>query len=406
MALDLNERIERTDSSGFSNILEEIVAGESAQGYGHFRLTSGTSLTDVIPLWSLIDKEGVVYSSGSAQSITETLDSFGKSVLVTATIGVPSYIPVSSRGVQYQIRWTLDFPDSPSQVFAHGVKVVGLTSSPTGASSTIELEGDKFTLNLVLDRPYSEVTADIYNAFNAKLFTAQVGAPTEVSSGQLYSALIDPININQNGNPMVAILDPYICSWKAVDATRLNSVNRHTSEIFIVNTSILSAIEDVKRMVMKARTTLFGFDDMLFDQVTILGWMRRGRDLFNSQSGYITEFSMTNATGGIREYWLRYSEVAMLLAQALAEGEKAFNYSGQAISLEVDKSQAYQSMADALQSRIDADVKAFKQNLLKKGITGGDGNISGAAVGGRSSMLGLSLHAASQFGRAGYNWPR
>jgi hypothetical protein len=108
---------------------------------------------------------------------------------------------------------------------------------------------------------------------------------------------------------------------------------------------------------------------------------------------------MVNATGGIREYWLRYAEVAMLQAHALAEGEKAFNFSGQAISLDVDKSQYYQTLADNLLQQINEDIRPFKQNLLKKGAVAGDGNMAGVANGGlgASSRLGLSIHPASQW---------
>ena len=183
---------------------------------------------------------------------------------------------------------------------------------------------------------------------------------------------------------------------------------RQTTELFIVNPTILGAVEDCRRMVMKARTTQFGFDDMLFDVGTLLGWLRRGRDLFNAASGIMTEFTMTAATGGVREYWLRYSEVSMLLAHALAEGEKAFNFSGQAISLDVDKAAVYQQLADALQSRLDQEIKPFKQNLLKKGAVAGDGNINGVAGSFTStSRLGISVHPASQIGRpwlGGVRW--
>ena len=151
---------------------------------------------------------------------------------------------------------------------------------------------------------------------------------------------------------------------------------------------------------MKAKTTLFGFQDMLFDPVVILAGLRRGKDMFNAASGHLTDFDMTNATGGIREYWLRYSEVGMLLAQSLAEGEKAFNFQGSAITLDVDKAQVYQTMATEIQQRLDQDIKQFKQNLIKKGYVSGDGNMSGIASSGNSvSRIGVAMTPASSIGR-------
>lgn len=404
MALDLSQQIAQTDVHGFTQLLEEIVAGETALGYGYFRFPPNEDLTGAVPVWALIDNRGVVYSSGNCQEFSVETDSYGVSVRVSALVGSPSTLPPSSRGVSYQLRWSLNFPAKPSTHFSQGIKVTGLVETPSGPSATVELEGDFLTVNLIIPQDLT-VTAGVYDSNNNLLFSPQVDSSTEVAGGYLFSTKIDPSNVSPSGNPLLASLDPYVLSWKAVDSQSLYTVNRSVSEIFIVNTSILSAVEDARRMVMKANTTLFGFEDTLFDVVTILSWLRRGRDLFNSAAGMFTEFTMKNATGGIREYWLRYSEVAMLMAQSLAEGEKAFNYSGQAISLEVDKASVYQAAADSLQQKLDNDIKPMKQNLLKKGAIGGDGNMAGLAQGARgASMLGISIHPASQFGRYGYPW--
>lgn len=405
MSLSLEQQIVALDASGFSQLLEELVAGESALGTGYFRFQPSEDIEGFTSEWSLLDNTGVVYASGVCQEVEVHDDSFGKTVRVTAQVHVPSDLAPSSNSTQYQLRWTLNYPSKPSTHFVQGLKIRGLTTSPIGAMGAVELQDDAFTLDLVLDREFT-VTGAVYQA-NISLFPLTVEAAVPVDGGFLYSAKVDPVNVLASGNPLVATLDPYLVSWKAVTSASSKSIGRHSSELFIVNPSILSALEDTRRMVMKAKTTLFGDQDLLFDDMTMLGWLRRGRDLFNASTGLLTDFSMTNATGGVREYWLRYSEVAMLLAQSLAEGEKAFNYSGQSISLEVDKASVYQTMADALQSRLDNDIKPFKQGLLKKGAVAGDGNIAGLALGSRtSSMLGISVHPASSFGRAGYLWNR
>jgi hypothetical protein len=92
----------------------------------------------------------------------------------------------------------------------------------------------------------------------------------------------------------------------------------------------------------------------------------------------------------------------MLRAQGLLEGEKAFDFTGQAISLNVDKTQHYTSLADALQAQIDSVVPGMKKNLAMRGVTGGDGNATGAINRGR---VGISLHQASPFPRRNY-WSR
>jgi hypothetical protein len=402
MSADLATQIARLDTTGFQQTLDEILAGESAPAYGSFQFPLDFSTSGASGSWSLMDNTGAVYSSAPAQSLISTSDAFSTCIQLTGLIVAPSALPPSSTTVSYQLRWELTLVDGSRQFAFNALKVLGLTSSPTGPVSTVEIEGDKFTLNLVSTTLASAtVTVAVYGTNNTMVVANPFDAtgPVDVAGGYLYSTQIDPMAIGSAGNPLLSSLDPYMATWK-VPSSDAFSVSRHVAELFIVNSSILSAVEDVRRQLMKARTTQFGFDDTLFTPTVILAGLRRGRDMFNSASGLLTEFSMTNATGGIREFWVRYSEVAMLLAQSLAEGEKAFNFSGSAISLEVDKSQVYQSMADNLQSRLDQDIKPFKANLIRKGVVAGDGNMAGAAMSASStSRVGLSVHPASQLGR-------
>ena len=344
------------------------------------------------------------YSQGNATSVGITSDSFRTQATVVGLVSCPSTLPVSSQDTQYQVRWSLqtDSLDVPYLSFT-GLKVLGLTSSPIGPGNSVELADDAFTLNLVLEKAATSVTGAIYGGNNTKLFDLPAAQPAQdVAGGKLYQVRVDPVGAQAVGgvNVLPAALEGYIVSWKATDSSVLSVVNRYTSELFVVNPSILSAMEDVKRRVMKARTTLFGFQDMLFDPVIILSALRRGRDMFNVASGLLTEFSMTNATSGIREFWLRYSEVSMLLDQSLAEGEKAFDFQGAQISLTVDKAAVYRELADNLKQQLDNDTKPFKANLIKKGVVAGDGNMDGAALSGNSiSRLGLSIHPSSPQGR-------
>jgi hypothetical protein len=103
-------------------------------------------------------------------------------------------------------------------------------------------------------------------------------------------------------------------------------------------------------------------------------WLRRGMDMFNNAHGVFTSFTMTNAMGGVREFWLLCAEKAALEAQYGLEAEKSFNFSGAAISLDVDRTQYLDAMIGKIDQVLDAQLKPFKQNLIIKGNTGGDGS--------------------------------
>ena len=53
---------------------------------------------------------------------------------------------------------------------------------------------------------------------------------------------------------------------------------------------------------------------------------------------------------------------------------KAFDYSGAAISLNVDRTGYLDSMANNIKGDLDNEFKPFKQNLVNKGHTSGDGS--------------------------------
>jgi hypothetical protein len=95
-----------------------------------------------------------------------------------------------------------------------------------------------------------------------------------------------------------------------------------------------------------------------------------------------------------------YSELSGLRSQYIAEGEKAFNFSGQAISLDVDRTGFYDSAASSLQSRLDNEAKPFKQNLIKKGLVSGTGNLDDIGLRrGAIGSVGINVSPASNWGR-------
>ena len=164
----------------------------------------------------------------------------------------------------------------------------------------------------------------------------------------------------------------------------------------------------MKARITKAHTTLYGTSDLIFPTETVMLWLRRGRDMFNSYQGVFTSFTMVNAKNGIREYWLMCAEAMALTSQELAEAEKAFDFQGAAISLNVDRAAAYGSMADKIQGLLDNQLKPMKQNLIIKGQTSGDGSADTTRLGrGAIGCVGITITPASPWGpyRSGLPFP-
>ena len=380
-----------TNPFAFQSLMDTIDIGGAAIGKAFFILPAGTEVSSGYVTWSLLDKSGTVYATGNAYDFTVTTTSTSIAIEAHAVVNTPSTLEPSYSNDTYQLRWELNLNNAVNQYAFENLRVAENFTVPLGAQDTVEMMGDLAYLDIVLDRAWEQVTADVYTSVNNTLLAQNVPMlqNKRVSSGWYYQAAFDT-------NSVSASLDPYIISWKYKN--NIGPSYRDTGQMFVVNASILRAVKSVEAMVAKAKTTLMGFQDELFTVPVIVTMLARGRDTFNGAGGYFTTFNMTNADSMIRELWLKYTEVQLLQAQYLLEGEKAYTFSGQAISLEVDRTQFYQSLANDIKTAADADAKAVKKNLLIKGLTGGDGSLNGAGRYGSTGPIGISISPASPYG--------
>jgi hypothetical protein len=373
-----------TNPYAYQALLDTLVPGEAGIGKAFFSLPQNTSATGAYVKWSVIDQQARVYSSGNSFQIIANTTSFATTIEALSVVHVPSSISPTLNDQRYQVRWELVLPSSSTPMYLfESIKVVGLSTVPLGATDTVEIQGDVATVAVTTRKLFDQLGYEIFKG-NTKLVPFVLAAnPQQTSEGWYYEAAVAT-------TLLPAQLDPFQLSWKYWNVAKASLVYRETSKLFCVTPSILIAVEDVRMMVEKARSTLLNFPDVLFETTTILSWLIRGRDMFNAAGGQYTSFDMTDATSGVREFWLRYSEIAMLRSQALAEGEKAFDFQGQAISLNVDKTQYYTALADALQATVDPEVGPFKKTIKIQGLSGGTGNMS--QMGGNRGQVGIQRH--------------
>lgn len=388
--------LQTRNPDAYNALVDTLEIGQSAVGHTAFSFPAGTDLNSSAVTWKLLDREGLVYASGNAFDYTITNTSFLSRLEAYGVIHAPSDTPPTLDDQAYQIRWELTGVGATSSFLFENVKVVRTTTEPTGVEDTVELKGDNAHLAVVLDDPYEEVGVEVYQKDVLVRPWQRATRNERLSDGWYYAVDLDTSDFPVS-------FDAYSVVWRYRNVTNnspaggLPHMNRQYGKLFVVSPLMLAAIDDVRMMVMKARTTLTGFPDVLFDTSTIISWLRRGRDFFNGASGLLTFFTMIRASGAIREFWLGYSEVAMLQSQYLAEGEKSFDWSGQAISLNRDVTQFYQGLADSKLSRLDNDVKPLKQNLLKKGIDGGDGDLENAQSKSSVGAVGVNVTPVMQY---------
>lgn len=388
----------------FRDLIGEIQAGEAAIGTGVFAFGPEVNPTGGNVLWELLSEDGTVYAAGNAFSYSVQSTGFSNTVLAKAVINVPSDIPPTLEGQKYQIRWTLTWSN---QVFytAEQITVVGLNTVPLGTQPVVELQGMVAQASLVTDQLFDTVTFQIYydnTPFsNAIPITgpnvAGSFAPIKVANGWMYMASIDTSTMYPDS------VRPFTMIWRYSQSQFPSMVYSEQADFWVINATISQAVADVKSMVNKARTTLYGTPDLLFPAPTILTWLRRGMDMFNGFKGYFTNFSMLNAKGSIREYWLMCTELMALRSQYLAEGEKAFDFQGQAISLNVDRTAYLDAAANQIQQRLADELPNFKTQLINKGNTSGDGSVDPNTLQrGAMGTVGITISPATWSGRYPY----
>lgn len=397
--------------SAFQDLIGQIEAGNAAVGAAVFQFPPQIDPARGFVTWELLAADGTVYAAGNAFSYTVTRTGIENVAVAKSIISVPSTVPPSLDNQSYQLRYTLELPQdvglpvdpltgniSQNVYFQfENLRVVSPVSVPLGVQPSVELKGVPANLSIVLAKPYDNVTLEIWSGGTQITPSVPITDFETVSSGYVYAGVIDT-------NQLQVSLVPYSVIWKYWASNNASVVYQDRADLFIVNPSILGAVHDMKAKVNKARTTLYGRPDLLYPVPTCLTWLRRGGDAFNIAYGQFTNFTFTNALGGIREFWLLESEMAAIQAQYLAEGEKAFSYQGAQISLEVDRTAYLDAAEKAIQSRLDNELPNIKRQLIVKGNTSGDGSADPSALRpGAIGSVGITITPANMWGRTGWN---
>jgi hypothetical protein len=399
LAVVVNDNIasayENVNDVAFNAVMGKLEAGTAGLAVANFMLPPGSDVTSGVVEWVLLDKDGLIYASGQAFDYQITNTPNGVRAEAQAVIGAPSDMTPTLEGQMYQIRWSLKAGTQQFYSF-ESLEITGGLTVPEGVEDIVELVGtSELSVYMQSDRAYDRVTVEIYQR-NEKKMNAAPAVVTKTTNGWQYSALL-------TGLDLAADLEPYTLMWSLSNVVNPTYVDRQAGRLFIINPTLMQATNDMRILINKSNTSILSTQDIIFTVPLLLAYLRRGRDYFNIAWGMFTGFTMMNASGGIREYWLKCSEVIALRAQFLAEGEKVFNFQGQAISLDVDRTQYYDSLANSIQQDLDTNGKAIKQNLIKKGIIGGDGNVDNPQIGapGHMGTVGITLSPATNWIRYG-----
>lgn len=394
--------------AAYQDLIDELAVGSAAMATAFFSFPPLEDPRGGFVTWELLSQDGTVYSAGNAFVYQVMNNGVANTVKAQAVITAPSNMEPTLLGQSYQIRWTLQLPidqGTPPDIQGSGpgrqstyyqfenVRIVGLNTVPLGVQPTVEIQGGPAHLQLVTEVLYDNVTIEVWAGGTVVAPATLITDYVRTSDGWLFEAVVPTDQLKVS-------LVPYSVVWRYWSSAKPSLRYSESTELYVVNPSIMTAVIDIRAKVQKAGTSLYGTPDLLFPDPTLLLWLRRGMDYFNGAYGNFTSFTMTNALGPIREYWLMCAEKGALEAQYGAEGEKAFNFQGQAIQLDVDRTGYLDNMVGKLQQTLDNELKPLKQNLIIKGNTSGDGSQDPSKLQvGAIGAVGISITAASMWGR-------
>ena len=346
--------------------------------------------------WQLLTLTGVLLASG-----TGTVDGVQGnpsglvSVSFSAQLTIPSTVPATPVGQYYILSYSISLSNGTTKVlypYQRRLTVVTPTFQSLGPSTSIDLYGGTSNLRIMLPAPVSMLQYSIYQG-NSQIVGVTSVTPSASATTDGYSYTVPFPNSNlQNG----ANLTPYLVFWQySYEGDPAQTVMTEMGKMFIITPNIWRAAQSLRDYIQRAVISLDETQDIIFKPEDLLEWLVKGRAAFNAY-GMPTNFTMTNASDPIMYYWVAFAAVNALRSQFLVESLKSFDYGGQQVTLNVDHAPAFESLASTLEQQIQEPCRQFKDNIARRGLIAGDGNVDPTMLAmGAIGNVGISLSPVS-----------
>lgn len=289
----------------------------------------------------------------------------------------------------------------PGQWFANlAIPNIGLSENQEFVVRwrVIDSEGSKYTFRdaVIIEPQVDNRETDVVALFG----DANIGfvLPTTLGDGdsatyQLYynnvPLLMEPVDFSDSSVTMVksGIEQTRITIPMSIPAPSLSSAllkvdvvrkdvalpQSYTYKVWALTPQLFLTMSHLEDFLNKSRIENT-IPELRYTTGDLVGYLERGLYIFNMIEKP-TYFNGMNMQGPFLDAHLICSEYYAISAQLLAEGSLAFDFSGQGISLNVDRTPQLDSALGRVEAMMDSRIVPFKKELVKNGITGGDGSI-------------------------------
>lgn len=331
-----------------------LVAGENAEIRYDF---DGAPIvpTPGYPIVTILDQNDAEISV--FQSVQDGAD-------WVAVVTIPDVEAIDS--LIYTAKWLV--VDQDQNTTTASFPIIIAPNVKTGVGDVVLLEGItqlKFMVQGLVDS--ADVSINIY------LFNDLVGIAQATSHTQLF----DRTEIVVDNIP---VLEPSISPYLvAVDMTMMFN-------LWVVTPTMLGATTAIEAWVNKAQIQQV-IPQLEYTQADLLRYLERGLNLFNSYMPQLTAFNGLNMKGILHEMWLLCGTYYALGAQLQAEGALAFDFSGQAVTLNVDRTPSIEAALSRIESMMNEKIPQTKRLLARHGVRSGSG-ANGTLIGTNPTGLG------------------
>lgn len=251
--------------------------------------------------------------------------------------------------------------------------------------------GDQLTVDLAINNVLLIEDLDVFNPANAR---------TQITAKQVVVEMTVPVD------PNLMRLEPYSLTVTHTDTRRMMP-KMLTMNVWLITPQITVAMGLMENFIDKAKLQNI-IPALEYTAGDLVQFLFRGLNMFNQLPPHATDFRGTNMQGQLLEAWVVCSSHAALSAQLLAEGAHAFDFAGQTVNLNVDRTPSIEAALGRLDQQIENYVKPYKTHLTRSGISSGDGSVGSKVVTvganfGRTTVL---QAPTTQLGRGVNGWMR
>lgn len=288
--------------------------------------------------------------------------------------------------IEFKLLWKMKSRDNVLYKDRDIIRIEPKTDVRTGdvvSVFNVDLKSS-FSLPVVIKGP--DIAQSSYSIFNGNTLLAHDIPLTDslviIRPGIDRTVVQIPLTVPQ------ARLEPYLVMFKVGLGTA--DTRTYTFKLYAVTPAIIGAMGTLEDYINKSRIENV-IPELRYTDSDLLGYLQRGLALFNSYPPALTAFNGTDMQGMIQDAWLVCSTYYALGAQLQAEGSLAFDFSGQSVTLNVDRTPTIESALGRMESLIDSTVKPMKKLLTKAGVLGGSGSQGRGFIDGSRSIGSVTI---------------